>query len=187
MAPLCHCPHPLSAGSVPHHFSTSCVLGRFATQDMRRTVAVTVITATEKKQLLGGRVTTVTINLQRSERRWLPSPSRPEAARQGCTREEWLKQKTWTCPSHAWTVPKLPLLTRSCFYGWVSSFGLHFYWPRCLMQGGSRGGLGLILPLCLPPRGLTGARPRELGAWGGKGINWGRLDQLLALALFISS
>ena len=32
-------------------------------------------------------------------------------------------------------------------------------------------GLGLILPLCLPPGDLTGARPRELGSWGGKGIH----------------
>ena len=68
MTPLCHCPHPLSAGSVPHHFSTSCILGRFATRDMRQTAAVTVITAMEKKQLLEDRVTTVTVNLQRSER-----------------------------------------------------------------------------------------------------------------------
>lgn len=48
-------------------------------------------------------------------------------------------------------------------------------------------GLGLILPLCLPPGDLTGARPRELGLWGGKGINWESLEQLLALASFISS
>ena len=49
LVPSCH---DLSAGSVPHHFPTSCILGRFATQDMRQTVAVTVIRAIEKKQLL---------------------------------------------------------------------------------------------------------------------------------------
>lgn len=30
--------------------------------------------------------------------------------------------------------------------------------------------LGLILPLWLPPGGLTGARTRELGSQGGKGV-----------------
>ena len=49
LVPLCH---DLSADGVPHHFRTSCTLGRFATQDVRQTMAITVIIAAEKKQLL---------------------------------------------------------------------------------------------------------------------------------------
>ena len=132
LVPSCH---DLSAGSVPHHFPTSCILGRFATQDMRQTVAVTVIIAIKKRQLLEAESPRWPLKLQRSERWWLPNLSRPGAARQGCSRER-VAQEDSNLPFSCLNCAK-PAPANSVLFLWKSfrhrNKTQQVFWPLFLL------------------------------------------------------